>query len=354
MERELVLVSVEQELAGELVSELDDPAVGDPQVHDVGQVGRVQRRAQREPLEHVGVEVERVDRVELGHVDQVDAHQLADLQRDRVVVVVARQPVDGVELVGLVVVGVEAVEHHGQLFGRGPRLRRVDDHHSVEPAGHVLVERLDVAVVGVHAEGLGGEGVGAGAAHRDDLEDAVLVAGMDAVEVDGVRVPALVDQGDVDRVALGHPEHRARDGAVVGPAVPLHALGDVDHLLLDVEREVLDAPGLGRERRRRMQQVQAGLLGVRDRAGEGRVEALAPVEGRQLDVVDVERVGVVRAVHGAAAPGIEHARREAGVRVGGVLGPLVHDLDRADGRRALESEQPDQLQRVAPRDERLR
>ena len=45
---------------------------------------------------------------------------------------------------------------------------------------------------------------------RDDLEDAVHVRRVDAVEVDRVRVRAGVDEVDAQQVALGGADHRAR------------------------------------------------------------------------------------------------------------------------------------------------
>jgi hypothetical protein len=44
--------------------------------HRVGEVARLEARAGRVVVEEVGVDVERVDRVELGDVHEVDAHQL--------------------------------------------------------------------------------------------------------------------------------------------------------------------------------------------------------------------------------------------------------------------------------------
>ena len=44
----------------------------------------------------------------------------------------------------------------------------------------------------------------------DDLEDAVHVGRVDAVEVDRVRVRAAVREADAQQVALGRPDDRAR------------------------------------------------------------------------------------------------------------------------------------------------
>ena len=89
--------------------------------------------------------MERVDRIELGHVDQVDPHQLADPEPDRVAHVVEGDGVDGVHLVLAVEVGVEPVHGHHQLVGRRPGLGRVDDEDAVEALVDVAAQRRDVA-----------------------------------------------------------------------------------------------------------------------------------------------------------------------------------------------------------------
>src|SRR5207253_5573887 len=105
-------------------------------------------------------------------------------------------------------------------------------------------ERLDVAVVRVDAERLGAELVRALTAGRDDLEDPVLVAGMDAVQVDGMWMAGLVRERDLHVVALRDADERPRDGAVVGPSVPLHALGDLEDRVLRRQRELPHAARL--------------------------------------------------------------------------------------------------------------
>ena len=58
----------------------------------------------------------------------------------------------------------------------------------------MLLQRRRVAVVELHAVGAGRELVGVTPAWLDDLEDAVHVRRVDAVEVDGVRVRARVHE----------------------------------------------------------------------------------------------------------------------------------------------------------------
>ena len=145
-------------------------------------------RAGRLVAEEVRVEVERVDQVELGQVREVDAHELAPPHPDRVARVVERAAVDRVEVVLAVAVGVVAVHHHHELARGLARLLRVDDEGAVEALVDVLLERRRVAVVEVEARRARRELVRELLAGPDDLEDAVHVRRVDAVEVDRVRV----------------------------------------------------------------------------------------------------------------------------------------------------------------------
>ena len=81
----------------------------------------------------------------------------------------------------------------------------------------VLLQRRRVAVVELHPPRLRRELVRELAAGRDDLEDAVHVRGMDAVEVDRVRVRALVAKVHAQEVVLGRADHGTGRRAVVRP-----------------------------------------------------------------------------------------------------------------------------------------
>ena len=67
-------------------------------------------------VEEIGVQVEGVDQVELGHIDQVDAHRPRAVDRDRVLHIMEGDRVDRVDLVGGVEGGVEGVHHHDELL----------------------------------------------------------------------------------------------------------------------------------------------------------------------------------------------------------------------------------------------
>ena len=155
---ELGLVGVEHEQAGVREAHLADSALALHLGDGVGELGGLKARAGREVVEEVAVQVERVDRVVLQDVDEVDPHQLAALDLHGLVVVVERNAVDRVELVALrVEVGVVAVLDHDHLIGVRAPIARVDDERPVHAARDVLGQRPRVAVVEVQPERLGVE-----------------------------------------------------------------------------------------------------------------------------------------------------------------------------------------------------
>src|SRR5437667_10193999 len=58
-----------------------------------------ERRARAIHMEEVPVDMDGVDRIELCHVDYVDAHKLVSLYPDRVLRVVEGHSIDGIDLV---------------------------------------------------------------------------------------------------------------------------------------------------------------------------------------------------------------------------------------------------------------
>ncbi len=281
---ELARVGVEHERTGVREPHLEDPALPLHLADRVGELGRGQRRARWVVVEEVGVQVERVDRVELEHVHQIDPHELVAAHPDRPVHVVESDRVDGVHLVCAVEVRVEPVHDHHHLVRLGPRRLGVDDEGSVETAVDVGGERERVAVVEVKPERGGVELVGEARAGLDEppgstTGNAVHVGGMDAVEMHRVGVAGGVGEPDAQAVALGGAERGTRDAAVVGPREVRDARGDLDLLLL---RHDLPCPeGAAAGEARDGSGVEVGEDGVGVEAVDGGVDvaACAGVQG---------------------------------------------------------------------------
>jgi hypothetical protein len=210
-------MSVKHVHAGKFVTELDDPALALAKIDRVGLLGRAEARARGIEIEHVGVKVEIVHQVELGHVREINAHLFADFDRNRMLGVVIGVAIDSVEIVFHVEVHVQPVHHHDHLGGRRARRRRIDDERAIEPARNVFAQRHHVAVIGEDAERLGREIVGESRAARHDLENAIHVGRMDAVKVNGVRFRSAIFKMDDDAVTLRRAERRPRHVAVVHP-----------------------------------------------------------------------------------------------------------------------------------------
>src|SRR5215207_8828023 len=77
---------------------------------------RFQPRAGVVVVEEIGVQVEGVDQVELGDIDQVDADWPRAVDLDRVLHIVEGDAIDRVDLVAGVKGSVEGIHHHDQLL----------------------------------------------------------------------------------------------------------------------------------------------------------------------------------------------------------------------------------------------
>src|SRR5437879_13517931 len=91
--------------------------------------------------EEVPVDMYGVDRIELCHVDYVDAHKLVSLYPDRVLRVVEGHSIDGIDLVLAIEVGIKRVHHHDQLASRGPALPGVEDEQAGQPFAAGALQR---------------------------------------------------------------------------------------------------------------------------------------------------------------------------------------------------------------------
>ena len=133
----------------------------------------------------------------------------------------------------------------------------------------VLLERRRVAVVELHPRRPRLELVREVTARLDDLEDAVHVRRMDAVEVDRVRVRAGVHEADAKEVTLGGPDHGARRRAVVDPGGEEDTRRDLELdvgrgqvVLADAARTVRQCRGRIEERVEVRRPADGGCLGA--------------------------------------------------------------------------------------------
>src|SRR6185295_14012161 len=152
---ELALVRMEHVFACVRKAQLEHVALTLALDHRVGVFAWFERGPGRKAVEEVSVDVERVDRVELDDVDEIDPNELAQLHTHRVVHKMESDGVDGVDLVVLVEVRIECVLHHHELICLRTPLRRVDDEHAIETLCDVAGERQRVAVIQVQPERAG-------------------------------------------------------------------------------------------------------------------------------------------------------------------------------------------------------
>src|SRR5687768_13455635 len=111
--RELTLMRMEKILPGKLVVELQNAPLALAEHHGVRDLIIVQSRSRPEQLENVAMQMERVDKIEFGHVREIDTDELSVLQDYGLVAVGERFAVHRVERIRVVShLRVEAVHHH--------------------------------------------------------------------------------------------------------------------------------------------------------------------------------------------------------------------------------------------------
>src|SRR5215207_7368793 len=215
---ELAYVGVEHEPPGEVVAKLHDPPLSLGEHLRVGELRGLALGACRVVVKEVGVRVEAVYEVELQYVDHVGADQLPLFYLYGVFLVVEGDRVYTVDLVLAVEVGVKAIHDHDHLVGRFAPLLRIDDERPVEPLLDVLSQRRGVAMIKVHPERLGVEFVGELLTWAHEFEDPIHIGGVEAVEVDRMRVLTVVLEHNPQLLALRGPQGRPRHLPVIGPS----------------------------------------------------------------------------------------------------------------------------------------
>ena len=147
-------------------------------------------------VEKVGVQVEGVDQIVFQDVDQVDTHFFPDLDLDGMDLVVERDGIDGVEIVLVVEIDIEAAHHHHKfMVNRRPAAFRIDDERAIQTFGNMASQWGNVAMVQMKPKGFGIKFVGETFArldHAGSARYAIHLSRVDAVKVHGVGVAGTI------------------------------------------------------------------------------------------------------------------------------------------------------------------
>ena len=185
------------------------------------------------------MQVERSDRVVLGHVEQIDPHQLAHRHFDREPREEAGHPVPGVDGVGSSILRIPAVQHEDRPRGQAGRGSMGSTISVPNRPRDMCTARGGVwqwygCTPGRACLDL----VGLLAARRDGLPT-VVGNGMAAMEVEIVWDVRLVREPDRQQVALGGADDGPGDGSVERPGIDEQITADFDSL---VERPLCRSP----------------------------------------------------------------------------------------------------------------
>src|SRR6266850_4396385 len=217
--RELALMGVEHEVTGVAERRFDDRPLTLTEHYGVGLLRRRQRRASPEDVEEHPVQVQAVDQIELGDVDQVDADETADRHTNRIVHVRVGHRVHGVDLVVCVEIGVERVHHHDQFVGRRTGAARIDNERPVKSLVNVPLQRNGVAMIEVQSERIRVELVDEALTRLNLVlrQRTVHRRLVPAMKMKGVRVRAEVLERDLQAIPFGGANGRPRYLAVERP-----------------------------------------------------------------------------------------------------------------------------------------
>src|SRR6266540_867852 len=215
----LRLVSMKHEVARIAKCHFENGAFALAQHDRVGVILHGLAPAGAERVEKHSMEMKAVEKVELSDVYEVNADGATDGDANRIVHVRVRHRVDGVHFVVAVEVRVESIHDHHELVSRRAALARIDDVGAVEAAVEMSLQRHRVTVIEVQAGGFGVELVNERFARWNLVfrQRAVHRRVMPPVEVNGVRVAALIQEPDAHAIAFCHANRGSRHLAVVRP-----------------------------------------------------------------------------------------------------------------------------------------
>ncbi len=179
-------------------------------------------------------------------VDEENPYQLADFYRDRMVRISFDDAVEHHEVRPLIHHAFAVTRHHSlvvriaveltlldrHLVRLGPSTLRIDDHHPIHAICDVGDHGRRAAVIHECTRDFSVEFVGQVCLARDRRK---VLAGRElgGMDVDAVGDLHVIDEMNVNSIALAHAQNRARHCAAVGPCVVLQAGADIDDFFLD-------------------------------------------------------------------------------------------------------------------------
>ena len=213
---------------GVIVGEFEDRAFTLAQHHGVGQFVAFEICSGAVEAKEISVHVERVQKVELRHVAEVDAYQLPLLDLDGVPLVVEGHRVYRIDFIVPVEVRVEPVHQHHHFVGFGSSLRRIYDKRTVQTFVHMPLQGDGMAVIEVEPHGRRVELVDKALSRLDYFENAVHVCSVDTVEVDRVWVTSPVGEIHLQPITFGATDARSGNRPVVGPCSEVYSRRNLD------------------------------------------------------------------------------------------------------------------------------
>ena len=99
-------------------------------------------------MKETGVQVEGIEQIEFQDVHKIDADLLADLDLDRMILIVERNGVDSVKVVDIIKVHIEAAHDHDHLtVDRRATFLGIDNERAIQTLGNMPGEREDMAMI---------------------------------------------------------------------------------------------------------------------------------------------------------------------------------------------------------------
>src|SRR5258706_1381113 len=165
--------------------------------------------------------MERVNRIKFNNVDQVDADQFTDFDRNGAAHKLVSNGVDGINFVTAVKVRVEGIHHHHEFTGRRTTLLRIDDKCAIHTFMDVSLERCGMAMIQVTTERVGIKLVGKRLTGINlpspYPRNAIHFCGMKTMKMDSMRMCAEISEVDAQAISLSAADRWPRYTSVITP-----------------------------------------------------------------------------------------------------------------------------------------